>query len=159
MAGRGWDDLRARVFERSGGRCEQCRERDGQHVHHLRYNRGEGNYRMVALEFLVHLCMRCHSKRHLDHPFWKKWRAGPRGEGSAATLPGIPRKSKHQKWLEGPTFGSDPRGPKKKKKRKRKPRKIVSPKLRVRLSESEKVAERERRRQRALDKEVRRLRR
>lgn len=55
-----WRDLRERVFDRSDGRCEGCRNLNATQVHHLTYER-------VGAELLfdlVAVCDECHEKAH-----------------------------------------------------------------------------------------------
>jgi 5-methylcytosine-specific restriction endonuclease McrA len=55
-----WRRKRTKVFERSGGICEGCRERQATQVHHL-------TYKNVTREFLFELaavCDECHSQIH-----------------------------------------------------------------------------------------------
>jgi hypothetical protein len=60
LASRAWGLLKTQVRSRSGGWCEQCRERGlwnrGTSVHHLSYAR----VFKERLDDLVHLCEQCH---------------------------------------------------------------------------------------------------
>ena len=57
-----WRHRRVLVIERCNGRCEGCRERSVDEVHHLTYK----HYRNEFLFELVGLCKECHSRIHPD---------------------------------------------------------------------------------------------
>ena len=54
------------VIARAGGVCERCRERRGEHVHHLRYG---GKLGTEPLEWLQLVCLPCHGDYHPHHTF------------------------------------------------------------------------------------------
>jgi len=70
--GKRWERTRLQVIARSGGTCESCGQRPGEHVHHLRYwpkvtgpdGRKRGRYGDEPLEWLQHLCLGCHKDAH-----------------------------------------------------------------------------------------------
>jgi hypothetical protein len=55
-----WASIRDAVRQRSGGLCEQCKEKPARHVHHLTYKRLGAE----PLDDLLHLCLDCHQVRH-----------------------------------------------------------------------------------------------
>lgn len=62
-----WQALRQQVIARAKGTCERCRERPGDHVHHIIYGgvkRGE-----EKLEWLQYVCLVCHQQIHPHHTF------------------------------------------------------------------------------------------
>lgn len=57
--------LRKIVRERSGGICEECKEKKASHMHHKTYE----NVPNELPEDLIHLCLPCHGNKH---PQWKE---------------------------------------------------------------------------------------
>lgn len=55
-----WKELRRKVLERSGGKCEECKRVKAVHVHHKTYVR----FRNERLTDLQALCLRCHQSKH-----------------------------------------------------------------------------------------------
>lgn len=66
-----WKALRQQVITRSKGRCEKCKERPGEHVHHLFYHHTkQGLDRiLVPLSWLQHVCTACHGDYHPHRKF------------------------------------------------------------------------------------------
>jgi hypothetical protein len=56
-----WQQIRARVLGRDGGRCLACGERASQ-VHHMKYN--EATMRGATLIHLISICGDCHQDIH-----------------------------------------------------------------------------------------------
>lgn len=61
-----WKLKKWQVRQRSGGICEKCGKRKAEHVHHLRYAQRRG---LEPLEWLQHVCLRCHGDYHPHHTF------------------------------------------------------------------------------------------
>jgi hypothetical protein len=61
-----WILKRQEVILRANGRCERCRMRRGQHVHHLRYAKVIGH---EPLEWLQLVCLDCHGHYHPNMTF------------------------------------------------------------------------------------------
>lgn len=60
MRSEAWRSKRRQVLNRAKGRCEKCRERNADHVHHITYQQ-LGN---EPLHDLIALCWQCHNDEH-----------------------------------------------------------------------------------------------
>ena len=61
-----WEVQRRLVLDRAKGQCERCRQRKGEHVHHLKYSDVIGH---EPLDWLQLVCLRCHGEYHPRHTF------------------------------------------------------------------------------------------
>ncbi len=79
-----WHRTRRKVIRRSGGTCERCGERPGQHVHHFVYSVG-GAIGGEPLDWLEHVCIPCHEYYHPGRHFltgaqWMAQRSRPKNK-------------------------------------------------------------------------------
>jgi 5-methylcytosine-specific restriction endonuclease McrA len=60
-----WKELRKKVIDRDGGRCQMCYYLGGYslHVHHKIYIKGKRAWEH-DMELLISVCAKCHSKHH-----------------------------------------------------------------------------------------------
>lgn len=58
-----WKQIRARVLERTGGRCERCRKRPASQIHHRAYD--PATLRGENIDSLTAACAGCHKRAEL----------------------------------------------------------------------------------------------
>lgn len=65
-------EFRKLIWSRSKGRCERCRLRRAEHMHHLTYIR-RGH---ELPQDIQHVCLHCHGQYHPQHNFKSHRRSG-----------------------------------------------------------------------------------
>lgn len=72
-----WADIRIRVLERCGAKCEACRKRMAAQVHHRAYD--PATLRGDHIDALTATCFRCHNRAENKQKPYYQGEAGQRG--------------------------------------------------------------------------------